>query len=215
MTRDTKHIVKGEDLILSPHKAIFWPRKSMLIIGDLHLGKVDHFRKAGIAVPSNGNERNWSKLTALCAQYEPERILFLGDLFNSVKNKEYERLSRFINKYPKINFELVIGNHDVLKNEMYEELRIELHDPTLIEEPFIFSHEPIDQGDAGYLFYAHIHPAVKFRGQAYQSLTLACFHFTDSAAVLPAFGNFTGMHPIKPERSDEVFVVLEDKVLKV
>jgi metallophosphoesterase superfamily enzyme len=37
------------DLLIQ--KAIFWQEKQTLLIGDLHLGKITHFRKEGIAIP--------------------------------------------------------------------------------------------------------------------------------------------------------------------
>ena len=40
-----------QDLLLLPEKAIYWKQQKALIAADVHLGKVGHFRKAGIAVP--------------------------------------------------------------------------------------------------------------------------------------------------------------------
>jgi metallophosphoesterase superfamily enzyme len=48
----------GEVLELMPQKAIYWKRERALLIADLHLGKVNHFRKSGIPVPSKANEKN-------------------------------------------------------------------------------------------------------------------------------------------------------------
>ncbi len=39
-----------QDLILLPQKAIYWKQQKALIAADVDLGKVGHFRKAGIAV---------------------------------------------------------------------------------------------------------------------------------------------------------------------
>jgi len=33
--------------------------------------------------------------------------------------------------------------------------------------------------------------------------------------VLPAFGSFTGMHPIRPAQGDRVFAVADDKVVEI
>ena len=40
----------GQDLVLLPQKAIYWKQEKTLIAADVHMGKVGHFRKAGIAV---------------------------------------------------------------------------------------------------------------------------------------------------------------------
>ncbi len=41
----------GTSLQLLPQKALFLPEESILVLGDLHLGKAMHFRKAGIIIP--------------------------------------------------------------------------------------------------------------------------------------------------------------------
>jgi hypothetical protein len=46
-------------------------------------------------------------------------------------------------------------------------------------------------------------------------LRLPCFHFGAHCGVLPAFGDFTGMHVVRPEAGDRVFVVAEHGVQPV
>ena len=42
-----------------------------------------------------------------------------------------------------------------------------------------------------------------------------CFHFGPRVAVLPAFGAFTGMHPVRVRRGDRVFAIGPDAVVEV
>ena len=44
----------GESLVLLGERALYWPTRQALLIADLHLGKADVFRRAGIALPSGG-----------------------------------------------------------------------------------------------------------------------------------------------------------------
>ena len=44
-------------------------------------------------------------------------------------------------------------------------------------------------------------------------LRLPCFHFGEQVAVLPAFGAFTGMHPIEPGDGDRVYAIADDRVV--
>ena len=44
----------GEPVVLHADRALYWPRGGSLLIADLHLGKGDAFRRAGVAVPSGG-----------------------------------------------------------------------------------------------------------------------------------------------------------------
>ena len=50
--------VHGESFVLYPQKAVFWPKHKILMIADLHLGKINHFRRSGIAVPTKANDKN-------------------------------------------------------------------------------------------------------------------------------------------------------------
>lgn len=38
--------------ILTNQRAVFWPAQMALLLSDLHLGKAAHFRKNGIALPT-------------------------------------------------------------------------------------------------------------------------------------------------------------------
>ena len=46
---------------LHPSGAIYWEEKKMLLIADVHLGKVAHFRKHGAPVPANAAFQNLEK----------------------------------------------------------------------------------------------------------------------------------------------------------
>lgn len=201
----------GEDLLLLPEKAIFWQNKSYLLLADLHLGKARHFRKNGFAVPDG--EKNFHLLSKLIQHFQPEKVLFLGDLFHSTYNEAIELLASFMEKHP-TTYELVVGNHDILEEEHYDRLGMELTYGHRQEGPFCLCHEPMVSNDA-YVLSGHIHPGVRLQGRGRQSLRLPCYHFAAKQGILPAFGSFTGLHVLKPKAEDQVFVVLEEEVCRV
>jgi uncharacterized protein len=57
----------------------------------------------------------------------------------------------------------------------------------------------------------HLHPCITV-GRGIDRLRLPCFHFGANVGVLPAFGVFTGMHPIDRAPGDRVFVVADNAV---
>ena len=63
--------------------------------------------------------------------------------------------------------------------------------------------------------FTHIHPGVVLSGQARQRLRLPCFWFGERLAIIPAFGLSTGLHVIRPERTDRVYACTERAVLDV
>lgn len=206
----------GEVLSLIPDRAIFWETKKLLLLADLHLGKVNHFRRAGIAVPLKANDKNIEVLIHLILDTKPDRVVFLGDLFHSHYNNEWEVLRDLISNFPFVSFELVMGNHDILSMQQYTRNRLTIHSDTLLESPFLLSHYPLDTFPTDqYNLAGHVHPGVQLIGKGKQAVTLPCFHFGEHSGILPSFGAFTGLAKIKPKKNDQVYVIAENTIIKV
>lgn len=204
--------ILDERFTLYPEKAVFWNRRGLLMISDLHLGKITHFRRAGIPVPSKANDHNIEILVDLIHACRPERVICLGDLFHSAYNSEWEVFGEVVRHFTPISFELVLGNHDVMGDYQYARKGIMVHDILRIGR-FILTHHPMDRVPDGlYNIAGHVHPGVTLRGQGRQTLTLPCFYFGETQALLPAFGKFTGLAKIRPRRNDKVFIVAENQV---
>ena len=204
--------VFGELLELHPQKAAFWPKHKILMVADLHLGKINHFRKAGIAVPTRANDKNIEVLVDLFWKTKPERVLFLGDLFHSHYNPEWEVFGEVVKHFESISFELVLGNHDIMSERQYERKGIRFYEELQIG-PFLFTHHPVEKELTDlYNLAGHIHPGVRLVGKGKQQLRLPCFYFGRSSGLLPAFGMFTGLASIKSQKDDKIFVVAENKI---
>lgn len=208
--------LRHQTLDLHSAKAIFWRETSTLLLADLHLGKGEHFRRNGMAVPRGVEDDNFTRFQELLDEFEPNRVLFLGDLFHSQLNNTVETFAVFLSTHPNVSFELVMGNHDVLPATLYENTQMKIHQPPLREPPFIFTHYPLPAPDTSlYNLYGHLHPGVRLRGAGKEAWKLPCFHFGVAQAVLPAFGAFTGLALISPLPDDRVFVIAEGTVIEV
>lgn len=210
--------ISGQQLWLSPLKAIFWENQNTLILSDLHFGKSGHFRKSGIAIPQHVYRNDLQRLFALVQHFQPSSIIIVGDFFHSTQNKEAELFAKWRSDHSGIVFNLVRGNHDIFPDRWYETNNIKLHSKTYQQGPFCFVHEWSkcdDEERKGYHFSGHIHPGVRFRGVGKQSLRLPCFYFEHDYAILPAFGDFTGLAIIEPKRDANVFVIAGNQVLNL
>ena len=207
-----------QDLVLLPQKAIYWKQQKALIAADVHLGKVGHFRKAGIAVPRNMEQSDLGTLSDLIFEHKPQKIIFLGDLFHSDMNADWEWFRMWRQQNSRLEIILIRGNHDIIHDDHYLELNIALHYQLQIG-PFLMLHHPLNASELeqtqGYVFCGHIHPGVNLSGRARQSITIPCFAFGNRQAVLPSFGRFTGRAAIQRQKQDRVFGVLEDKVIVI
>jgi metallophosphoesterase superfamily enzyme len=77
----------------------------------------------------------------------------------------------------------------------------------------VFAHEPVDHG-SGYVIAGHLHPGADLIAAGRLHARLPCFWFGSRTAVLPAFGDFTGLWPVTPAPGDRVFVLAGDEVLE-
>lgn len=200
---------------LFPQKVLLWHSKRMLIVADVHLGKVNHFRKNGIPVPARAGVQSIETLVSLIGFLQPRRVLFLGDLFHSRFNSEWESVLQVIRHFNTISFELVEGNHDVLENIHYQQSGLKLHGVCLDEDPFLFTHQPMENVPEGKFNIAgHVHPGILLSGKGKQGLKLPCFHVSRQHALCPAFGEFTGLSVIKPTAGDRIFVIADNQVFE-
>ncbi len=214
-----KFILHQQTLWLSPARCIFWEEENALILSDLHFGKSGHFRKSGIGVPQNIYKEDLQRLFAQIQFFKPSTLLIAGDMFHSHANKEIDFFLKWRNDMPALDIHLIKGNHDLLPAKFYEEANIQVSRKKLAIKTFCFTHDISthcndDEGDV-FTFSGHIHPGIKVSGVGKQSFKLPCFYFTANHAVLPAFSMFTGLYKLKPKKTDTVFALVEDQVIKM
>ncbi|MBM3177702.1 MAG: ligase-associated DNA damage response endonuclease PdeM [Bacteroidetes bacterium] len=207
--------IRGLNLKILPERAVWIQELKTLLLSDLHLGKANHFRRSGIPVPRQVNDANTETLLQLLMQYQPGRTIFLGDLFHSHYNQEWEVLGQVVSAFPETVFDLVTGNHDILSQHQYERNRINQHQHYALTPEILLTHIPeVERTIKPYQICGHLHPAVTLRGKGRQSITLPCFWFGVSVGILPAFGAFTGMKRIEPVEGDQIFVVADKKIIR-
>lgn len=207
--------LQQELLHLLPEKAIFWPSQSTLLLADLHLGKVAHFRKSGIALPPQAEDKNWQTISKLMHRWKPEKVIILGDLFHSAYNAQWENFILMTTRFAQAEWILVKGNHDILREAHYTRSNLSLSDYALPMGPFLLTHEPDEVVDDLYTLCGHIHPGLRLMGSARQSMKVPCFSFSKQVGILPAFGVFTGLHILQPETDDQLFVIADKKVVEI
>jgi DNA ligase-associated metallophosphoesterase len=204
--------INSEHFILHPGGGIYWVERRMLLIADVHFGKVAHFRKHGAAIPVKASEENYRKLNDLNDYFKPEVICFLGDLFHSYLNNEWFSFESWISSL-KCKVILISGNHDIISPHKYEAIEIEVHE-SLVMDSFLLTHQPHEH-DALFNFSGHVHPGVRMLGAGRQRVRLACFYKTNKQLILPAFGTFTGKHIIAPKAGDEIYAIVSGEVICV
>ena len=204
--------INNQSFILHQSGAVFWEEKKILLISDVHLGKVAHFRKHGMAVPEAAIFENFTRLDSVLTIFDTEIIIFLGDLFHSTINNEWDFFSEWVNKN-KQQIILIEGNHDIIAKHKYTELNIEIYSQLLLES-FLLTHHPTEK-EGFFNFCGHIHPGIKLKGLGRQFLSLPCFFRKTNQLIFPAFGEFTGNSYMIPTENDRVYAIAKDEIIEV
>ena len=210
MKMETIHIA-GQRFILHPYGAAFWTERKMLLVSDLHLGKAGHFRKHGIGIPQTGITKDYERLDELCEEFCPETICFLGDLFHSEINKEFDLFTEWACACAS-QIILVAGNHDVIDHENYDRLEIKVTDDMLLDGIYM-THKPVDSVHIN--FAGHIHPGISLRGVGRMRVKVPCFYWDGKRLLFPAFGDLTGSVGIRPKKGHTVYALVDDEVIKM
>jgi DNA ligase-associated metallophosphoesterase len=210
--------VAGEDLVLLPERAVFWPAKKALFVADFHLGKAASFRGAGIPLPSGTTTENVERLGRAIDKTGAKQVVFLGDFLHSAQGRAASTFGRFgawRDARKTLDLTLVRGNHDKKAGDPPDAWGMRCIEAGERLGPFVLNHEPGAAKGGGYALAGHIHPAVRLSASGEKSLRLPCFWFGARCGVLPAFGAFTGNAEVLPRRGDQVFVIAEQEVLQV
>lgn len=203
--------IKGEQLDLDASGAVYWEAQKALLIADVHLGKIEHFRKNGSPLPAILGKKNYVQLDRVIEKYLPSKVYFLGDLFHSELNSEWMRFENWV-KRQSTELVLIKGNHDIIHAQAFEKLGIQLFNELKIN-PFLLNHEPTE--NKAFVICGHVHPGFRLRGKGKQYLQLPCFYQQKNQLILPAFGAFTGHHYIQPEEGEQVYLVAQNKLFSL
>lgn len=213
------YTINENDFVLSPERVMFWEKQKALIIADLHIGKTGHFRKSGIPVPQHVFKEDLQRLFTQILFYKAEKLIIAGDLSHSRSNKEMDLFKKWRHDLEALEVILVNGNHDILDDAWYNELKITRTDALDIDD-FSFCHDPEEAfskitDQKHYTFCGHLHPGVSIRGRGRQSLQFPCFYFGNSIGILPAFSRFTGSVNVNAQTGENIFAIVENSIMQV
>lgn len=208
--------------MLHPTGALYLPAHRTLLVADAHFGKAVSFRKLGVPVPRGTTAGTLAKLDAAIAATGATHTVFLGDFLHSVRSHAAGTLAvlqQWRDENAALALTLVRGNHDDRAGDPPAGLGLTVVDEPLRLGPFALCHHPRPVARA-YVLAGHWHPCISVKGRAFERLRLPCFWMGDDSGrlpdqavgILPAFGDFTGMHRIAPRAGDRVFPVAGDVV---
>lgn len=217
-------VLAGAQLDLLPERAAWLAAHRTLLVADVHLGKDASFRRLGVPVPRGATGESLDRLGALARALGAAHIVVLGDFLHSAHAHgaaTLGALARWRHAHADLAVTLVRGNHDARAGDPPAAFGI-----AVVDEPFFLPglpglalcHHPQAVARA-YTLAGHWHPCAWVGGRAGDRLRRPCFWFGDAGeravGILPAFGAFTGMHPIDAAPGDRVWLVGDGRVLEL
>ncbi|MCY7314780.1 MAG: ligase-associated DNA damage response endonuclease PdeM [Rubrivivax sp.] len=207
----------GARLQLLPQCAAYLPGSDMLLVADAHIGKAQSFRRLGVPVPGGTTQGTLQRLSDAVAATGARHIVFLGDLLHAARGRSTDTLARVAAwrvLHADLQLTLVRGNHDRSAGDPPADWRV-----LCVPEPLrlaglalCLGHHPEPDPQGDYMLAGHVHPGAIVHGGAHERLRLPCFHFGPAVGVLPAFGEFTGMHVLPRGPQDRIYVSTGDAV---
>jgi len=196
----------GETLHCHADRALYRPATGTLYVADVHLGKAQQLRRAGIGIPSGSTTQDLARLTALIATSGATTLTVLGDFLHGALDPADDWLARLLawrQQHAGLRLRLLLGNHDRRLREL--PLDAELLGETAQDPPYTLIHAPDDAPADAPALCGHVHPVLRLPAPG-PALRLPCFWIQPQLLMLPAFGGLTGGWTVTPRPGDRTVV---------
>ncbi|MBA0447172.1 ligase-associated DNA damage response endonuclease PdeM [Stenotrophomonas maltophilia] len=203
-------LLAGESVVLAGMRALYWPARQALLIADLHLGKADVFRRAGIALPSGGTSEDLQRLQRILDLRACRELWILGDILHGPAHRAawYQQWLGWRERNASLDVHVVRGNHD--RQLPHAQLQVQIHEDVQLP-PFLLRHEPTPDA-ALHVIAGHLHPQIALVPLRRR---FPAFWLRDRMTILPAFSAFTaGIVPV-PARGEQMVACVESGLVEL
>ncbi len=179
-------------------RAAYLPRADTLVCADLHIGREE---RAGVEFPLGEHDDLCERLEALCARFDPARVIFAGDVLHSFSGpsiaarRTLESLAEIVADHD-ATLTIIEGNHDTALSAVWDgstvsAVELEAEPNTLITHGHTIpgrSMSPDFPAEPDRVVIGHDHPAIEIEGVRHPCfLSGSDQRHGASVFVLPAF----------------------------
>lgn len=169
---------------LLPNRALYWPSQRLLVVADLHLGRI--VSRAPKLL--DDVQLALSRLSDALIQTQASRLLFLGDVFH-MRNAYHPDVIHAFDSWRAVHapiaMMLVRGNHERALGDPPAQLRLQCVNPGYEEGGVTFLHEP--RHVRTFSMCAHLHPCLLVPTDRAIATTVPCFVWNQEYLYMPAF----------------------------
>ncbi len=199
----------SEPVELLGDRALYWPARRRLMIADLHLGKADVFRRAGIGLPAGGTVHDLQRLSDLLQRTGALELWILGDILHGAASQASwrDQWTGWRQRHPAVRLVGIAGNHD--RALVSTPLGLELVDECVEEGPFALRHEPLRHPRL-HVICGHLHPLAAMPGMRRR---WPAFWLRPGLTVLPAFSYFTAGVVAEPAAGEQLVACVDGEAI--
>jgi uncharacterized protein len=178
----------GEQLLLDPSGAAFWPAAGVLAVADMHFEKSTAAAAQGSLLPPYDSQATLAKLQRVATLYRPATLVCLGDSFHDAAGQGRLRpadRAALLALAAQVHFIWITGNHDPILDGLPGDVMTQWR-----RENLHFCHQAGQQAD-GAEISGHFHPKASLVARG-RRISRPCFAMDDKKLILPSFGAYTG-----------------------
>ena len=179
----------GQMFELAGDAALYWPEERALLVSDLHLEKASAYAVNGQMLPPYDSLSTLHEVAALVAQYQPERVISLGDNFHDDAGEArlvVEAACLLRQMIGLTEWIWITGNHDRNLEARWGGRSV----AEIMLSGVLLRHEA-ERGEPSPEISGHFHPKYRrhLRGRL---VSRRCFVKGPRKLIMPAFGALTG-----------------------
>ena len=187
---DVSFLFAGETLRPLPCGALFWPRRSTLLVADLHLEKGSFYAGKGWLLPPHDSLDTLRKLDDAVRATGAQHLVALGDSFHDsggAARLHPDAIALLAGMMARVDWTWVTGNHDgesgaALGGRVVHEWQI---------DHVMLRHEAEPRKGVAEIS-GHYHPKVLLTLRTGRRVSRRCFALAGDHMVLPAYGAYAG-----------------------
>jgi len=194
---------------LLPSRALYWPSRQLLVVADLHLGRI-------VSRAPKMMEDVYHALTRVSEALlhtNASRLLFLGDVFHMRNNYPPDVVQAFDvwrSTHAQTEMILVRGNHERAMGDPPSQLRLHCVNPGYDEGGVTFLHEPRHMRT--FTICGHLHPCLLVPTDRALATTVPCFVWNQEYLYMPAFEDTIPGRVIS-RRFDEQYACIHNQMV--
>lgn len=173
------------------------------VLGDLHLGYESALEEEGMYIPRMNTESIRDAINNILYEYEPKRVVLLGDIKHDFKRSRYEareEVKKIIQMLMEASEVIVVkGNHDNFLQNILSDLGLMAVDYVDLCG-FRMEHGHVDS-HVRPVIIGHEHPSVRIPSEMGGGMKIQCFvhQKEEGIIVLPPFSPFSSGNDLVPD----------------